>query len=79
MIECGPQVCGDLAAGAAREWLVTVVHRLPTGGPVRLTLDAIVIWRDAHAERTAGPPPRVAPVARGAVVEGAYRLAWYCP
>lgn len=55
---------------------VAVVHRLRAGGPVRLILDALCTWRDAHGERTAaGPPPELAPVAGGVVVEGAYRLA----
>ncbi|RKR86774.1 putative glycogen debranching enzyme [Micromonospora pisi] len=55
---------------------VAVVHRLISGGPVRLTLAAACTWRDAHAERRAdGPAPRVEPVADGAVVEGAYRLS----
>jgi predicted glycogen debranching enzyme len=55
---------------------VAVVHRLVSGGPVRLSLAAACTWRDAHAERRAdGPSPRVEQVAGGAVVEGAYRLA----
>ncbi|GIG62158.1 glycogen debranching protein [Longispora fulva] len=55
---------------------LAVRHRLLAGGPVRLVLDALCTWRDAHGERTAaGPPPVVAPAADGAVVEGAYRLA----
>jgi predicted glycogen debranching enzyme len=55
---------------------LAVVHRLVAGGPVRLDLAALCTWRDAHAERDAhGPPPQVAPVAGGAVVEGSYRLS----
>ncbi|PWU57327.1 amylo-alpha-1,6-glucosidase [Micromonospora sp. S4605] len=55
---------------------VAVVHRLVAGGPVRLELAAACTWRDAHGERRAGgPAPRVEPVAGGAVVEGAFRLA----
>ncbi|MEK8110228.1 glycogen debranching enzyme N-terminal domain-containing protein [Micromonospora sp. M12] len=55
---------------------VAVVHRLVAGGPVRLELSAACTWRDAHGERRAdGPVPQVEPVADGAVVEGAYRLA----
>ncbi|RKN50536.1 amylo-alpha-1,6-glucosidase [Micromonospora endolithica] len=55
---------------------VAVVHRLVTGGPVHLELSAACTWRDAHGERRAdGPSPRVEPVADGAVVESAYRLA----
>lgn len=55
---------------------VAVVHRLVSGGPVRLDLAAACTWRDAHGERRAdGPAPRLDPVAGGAVVEGAFRLA----
>ncbi|WP_353901303.1 amylo-alpha-1,6-glucosidase [Micromonospora harpali] len=55
---------------------VAVVHRLVSGGPVRLDLSAACTWRDAHGERRAdGPAPRVEPVDGGAVVEGAFRLA----
>ncbi|MFC0530767.1 amylo-alpha-1,6-glucosidase [Phytohabitans kaempferiae] len=58
---------------------VAVVHRLiagPSGGTVRLSVDALCTWRDAHGERYAdGPPPRVLPTADGAVVEQAYRMA----
>jgi predicted glycogen debranching enzyme len=54
---------------------VAVVHRLLTGGPVGLSLDALVTWRDVHKERTAdGPPPVVETTEGGCVVEGAYRL-----
>ncbi|MEH0935287.1 amylo-alpha-1,6-glucosidase [Micromonospora psammae] len=56
--------------------LVSVVHRLVAGGPVRLELAAACTWRDAHGERRAdGPEPRMEPVADGVVVEGAFRLA----
>ncbi|WP_173071935.1 amylo-alpha-1,6-glucosidase [Phytohabitans houttuyneae] len=55
---------------------VAVVHRLIAGEGVRLALEAICTWRDAHGERRAdGPPPRVIPTADGAVVEQAYRMA----
>lgn len=55
---------------------LAVVHRLVAGGPVRLSLDALCTWRDAHGERSAaGPPPVVTPVSDGVVIEGAYRLA----
>jgi predicted glycogen debranching enzyme len=55
---------------------LAVVHRLVSGGPVRLDLAALCTWRDTHGERDAqGPPPRVAQVAGGAVVEKAYRLS----
>ncbi|NYF60115.1 amylo-alpha-1,6-glucosidase [Micromonospora purpureochromogenes] len=55
---------------------VAVVHRLVTGGPVRLELSAACTWRDAHGERRAdGPAPRMEPADGGAVVEGSVRLA----
>ncbi|GAA4683172.1 amylo-alpha-1,6-glucosidase [Phytohabitans rumicis] len=55
---------------------VAVVHRLISGGPIRLALDALCTWRDAHGERYAdGPPPRVVPTADGATVEQSYRMA----
>ncbi|MFD2765919.1 amylo-alpha-1,6-glucosidase [Micromonospora eburnea] len=55
---------------------VAVVHRLVSGGPVRLDLAAACTWRDAHGERRAdGPAPRLEPAAGGAVVEDAFRLA----
>jgi predicted glycogen debranching enzyme len=54
---------------------VAVVHRLLTGGPIGLSLEAVCTWRDAHGERTAaGPPPQVAAAEGGVVVERAYRL-----
>ncbi|NED56037.1 amylo-alpha-1,6-glucosidase, partial [Micromonospora aurantiaca] len=43
---------------------VAVVHRLISGGPVRLDLAAACTWRDAHGERRAdGPAPRLEPAA----------------
>ncbi|WP_213453949.1 amylo-alpha-1,6-glucosidase [Rhizomonospora bruguierae] len=55
---------------------VAVVHRLLAGGQVRLGLDALCTWRDAHGERTAGgPPPVVTPAAGGVTVEDAYRIS----
>jgi len=54
---------------------VAVVHRLLTGGPVSLSLEALVTWRDVHGERTAsGPAPTVDSDENGCVVERAYRL-----
>jgi predicted glycogen debranching enzyme len=54
---------------------LAVAHRLIAGGPITLTLEALVTWRDAHGERTAaGFPPRVVATADGCTVEGAYRL-----
>jgi predicted glycogen debranching enzyme len=55
---------------------VAIVHRLVAGGPVRLTLEALCTWRDAHGERTAdGPPPAITTTADGCVVENAYRIS----
>jgi predicted glycogen debranching enzyme len=53
---------------------LAVVHRLLAGGPVHLSLEALVTWRDAHGERHAGAPLGVAPCDGGAVVEGSFRL-----
>jgi predicted glycogen debranching enzyme len=53
---------------------VGVVHRLLSGAPVRLEVEALVNWRDAHAEQHAGGRLGVAHTADGAVIEGAYRL-----
>ncbi len=54
---------------------VAVVHRLLTGGPVSLSLEAICTWRDVHGERTAaGPPPAVEAVEGGFTVDRAYRV-----
>jgi predicted glycogen debranching enzyme len=53
-----------------------VVHRLLSGGPVRLRLEALCTWRDAHGNRDAGgPPPATESTVDGVLVEGAYRLA----
>ncbi|MFC0003021.1 amylo-alpha-1,6-glucosidase [Micromonospora siamensis] len=55
---------------------VAVVHRLVSGGPVRLDLAAVCTWRDAHGERRAdGPTPRMEQADGGAVVEGAFRIS----
>ncbi|MEU4419719.1 amylo-alpha-1,6-glucosidase [Actinoplanes sp. NPDC024001] len=56
---------------------LAVVHRVISApGPVGLAIAAMCTWRDAHGERHAdGPPLSVEPVADGAVVAGAYRLA----
>jgi predicted glycogen debranching enzyme len=65
----------ELAMGH-RQRALGVVHRLLAGGPVRLTLDALCTWRDAHGERFAsGGPLPTEPAADGFVVEGAYRVA----
>jgi predicted glycogen debranching enzyme len=53
-----------------------VVHRLLSGGPVRLGLEALCTWRDAHGERYAsGPPLSATLTANGVELERAYRLA----
>ncbi|HEY3008987.1 MAG TPA: amylo-alpha-1,6-glucosidase [Micromonosporaceae bacterium] len=55
---------------------LAVVDRLVAGGPVRVALDALCTWRDAHGERYAdGPPPRAESTVDGVLIEGAYRLA----
>ncbi|MDG4788438.1 amylo-alpha-1,6-glucosidase [Micromonospora sp. WMMD1102] len=65
----------ELAMAYGRSCLA-VRHRLLAGGPARLGLAAVVTWRDGHGERRAdGPAPKVEPVAGGAVVEDAFRLA----
>lgn len=53
---------------------VAVVHRLLAGGPVRLELDALTTWRDAHGERRAWGEPDQQDAPDGAVIEHAYRL-----
>jgi predicted glycogen debranching enzyme len=59
---------------------VGVVHRLISGGPVTLRLDAVCTWRSVHGERGSwGPGLTMTPAPDGAVIEGAYRLrgpAW---
>ncbi len=53
-----------------------VVHRVLSGGPVRLRLEALCTWRDAHQNREAGGPPlTVESTVDGVTVEKAYRLA----
>jgi len=65
----------ELAMAYGRPSLA-VVHRLVAGGPVELTVEAMVTWRDGHGERyAAGPQPRQEPAADGAVIEAAFRLA----
>jgi predicted glycogen debranching enzyme len=53
---------------------LAVVHRLLASGPVRLTLEALVTWRDAHGERYANGPLHVEHGDGGAVVEESFRL-----
>ncbi|OLE26612.1 MAG: amylo-alpha-1,6-glucosidase [Actinobacteria bacterium 13_1_20CM_3_71_11] len=52
-----------------------VVHRVLAGGPVRLRLEALCTWRDAHGERFGDGPLATEATPDGVVVEGAYRLA----
>src|SRR5262249_20973879 len=55
---------------------VAIVHRQLSGRPVRLALDALVTWRNAHGERTAaGPPPRCVPTVDGISVEEGFRVS----
>jgi predicted glycogen debranching enzyme len=54
---------------------VGVVHRLVAGGPVRLRVEALCTWRDAHGERYGDGPLATVPTADGVEVEGAYRIA----
>jgi predicted glycogen debranching enzyme len=54
---------------------VGVVHRLLAGGPVRLRLEALCTWRDAHGERYGDGPLATEPTADGVEVAGAYRLS----
>jgi predicted glycogen debranching enzyme len=66
---------------------VGVVHRVVAASrPVRLELDVLCTWRDAHGERGASGSPEVVVTADGFVFEGAYRVrgpgfrtggAWY--
>jgi predicted glycogen debranching enzyme len=53
---------------------VAVVHRLLTGGPVSLRLQALCTWRDQHGSRSAAAPLDVTNADGGVVVEDAYRL-----
>src|SRR5688572_14095796 len=65
----------ELALAHGRSHLA-VVHRLLAGGPVTLTVGALVTWRDGHGERyAAGPAPSQREVAGGTVIEEAFRLA----
>src|SRR5207248_1657173 len=52
-----------------------VVHRLRAGGPVRLRLEALCTWRDAHGERSGSEPLPTARTADGVEIAGGYRLA----
>jgi predicted glycogen debranching enzyme len=63
-----------LAAWAGRPG-VSVVHTLVAGPPVRLAVEPLCTWRDAHGERRATDGLRVEKTADGFVVEDAYRVA----
>lgn len=53
-----------------------VVHRLVAGGPIRLCLDALCTWREAHGTRVAADGDLVMTShPDGVVVEDAYRLS----
>jgi glycogen debranching enzyme len=55
---------------------VAVVHRVVRApGPVRLELEALSTWRDAHGERWATGEPAMEVTADGFTFEGAYRVA----
>jgi predicted glycogen debranching enzyme len=54
---------------------LAVVHRLLAGGPVRLELEALLTWRDAHGERYGDGALAVEHDAGGAVVERAFRVS----
>lgn len=55
---------------------VAVVHRVVhADGPVRLELEPLCTWRDAHGERTGPAPPAVEHGPGGFAFEGAYRVA----
>ncbi|MBU2666000.1 amylo-alpha-1,6-glucosidase [Actinoplanes bogorensis] len=53
---------------------VAIVHRLLSGGPVSLALEALCTWRDVHGSRTGAEPLLVSHVADGFTVEDAYRV-----
>ena len=53
---------------------IGLVHRLVAGGPVRLRLEALCTWRDAHGERFGDRPLETAHHPDGVQVEGAYHL-----
>ncbi len=56
--------------------LVAVVHRLVRAdGPVRLEIEPLCTWRDAHGERHGPQPPAVTPVEGGFAFEGRYRVS----
>jgi predicted glycogen debranching enzyme len=54
---------------------VSVTYTLVAGPPVRLAVEPLCTWRDAHGERRAGDGLRVEKTTDGFVVEDAYRVA----
>ncbi|GAA1830895.1 amylo-alpha-1,6-glucosidase [Luedemannella flava] len=73
--------CGDVVVEReiAMEYgrpSVAVTHRLVSGPPVHLAVEALGTWRDSHGERYAvGDELVLATAADGVVVADAYRLA----
>ena len=66
----------ELACAHGAPALGVVYRLLAASAPVELALDALLTWRDAHGERTAGgPEPVIRAASGGCVVEDAYRLA----
>jgi predicted glycogen debranching enzyme len=56
-----------------RSATVAVVHRV-LAGEARLELTPLCTWRDQHADRFAGPDPKVEATDSGFVFESAYRV-----
>lgn len=73
---CGDVVVEREIAMAYGRPAVAVTHRLVSGPPVHLAVEALGTWRDSHGERYAdGDELTLAPTADGVVVADAYRLA----
>src|SRR5262249_35845368 len=54
---------------------VAIRHTLRSGHGVRLTLEPLCTWRDAHGERYSNNGLRVEQTADGVLVENSYRIA----
>lgn len=52
-----------------------VVHRLLAGDAEALELQALVTWRDVHAERRTGPSPVSGALHDGVVIDGTVRIS----
>jgi predicted glycogen debranching enzyme len=66
----------ELACAHGAPALGVVYRLLAASAPVELAIDALLTWRDAHGERTAGgPEPVMRAASGGCVVEDAYRLS----